>query len=143
QTLEIAVVIRHADRADVVALGEQQLHDHLAVLVQPLRVCRHRHAFLDARHAGWGEFRGAFDLDKAEAAASDQRQAVKLAESRNPDAVLARDLQDRLVLAGADVLAVDDQRLDPDRRDRHGVPSPAWWPLMGSIIGSEASVSAA
>ena len=36
QVLQLAVAVGDADRADVVALGEQQLDDHPAVVAQPL-----------------------------------------------------------------------------------------------------------
>ena len=44
KVLQLAVAVGHADRADVVALGEQQLDDHPAVRLQPRRVGGDLHA---------------------------------------------------------------------------------------------------
>ena len=43
--LQFAVAVRHADRANVVALGEQQFQDRAAMLLQPLGVGVDFHAF--------------------------------------------------------------------------------------------------
>ena len=52
QRLQIAVAVRHADRADVIALGEEQFQDHAAVVGQPLGVGRDLHAFFHPGDAG-------------------------------------------------------------------------------------------
>ena len=44
QRLQFAMAVGHADGADVIALGEQQLQRHAAVLAQPLAVGLDVHA---------------------------------------------------------------------------------------------------
>jgi len=55
RVLQLAVVVRDADRADVVALDEHHLGDGAAVLQQELGVRRDVHALGDLGHAGRGE----------------------------------------------------------------------------------------
>ena len=52
QVLQLAVPVDHADRADVVALAEQELQDQLAIAVEPLGVHGDLHALFHLRHAG-------------------------------------------------------------------------------------------
>jgi hypothetical protein len=54
------------------------------------------------------------DLDHAQPAGADDREAVHPAQARDRDLVLAADLDDGLVLARGQVLAVDLQRDDAD-----------------------------
>ena len=112
QGLQFAVAVGDADRADVVALGEEQLQNRAPIAVQALRVGRDLHALGDAGHAGGQQLVGALDLDQAQPAGADGRQAPQVAQGRDEDLVLARDGQDGFILARADVLAVDLQRLD-------------------------------
>jgi hypothetical protein len=58
--------------------------------------------------------RAAGDLDHAQPAGADHRHAVHPAQARDRDLVLAADLDDGLVLARGQVLAVDLQRDDAD-----------------------------
>ena len=90
----------------MVALGEEQLHDHLRYCCSRSESVVTSMPSVD-RVAQAAELGRALDLDEASRQAPDVVEAVKLAERRDLDAVLAGDLQDRLVLAGADVLAVD------------------------------------
>jgi hypothetical protein len=112
QVLELAVVVGHAHRADVVALHEQHLDDGAAVAGKPLGVGDHLHALLDRGHAGRQQLARALDLDHAQAAGADVAEAVQVAQGRDLDAVLGGDLQDRLALGAGDVGAGDLQGVD-------------------------------
>ena len=70
------------------------------------------------RDAGGQQPVDALDLHQAQAAGADVGEALQVAQRRDVDAVLARDLEDRLVLARADVVVVDLQRVDACGRRR-------------------------
>ena len=90
QILQLAVAVHHADRADVVALGEQQFDDQLALRVQLRRVGVHHHAFFHLRQARSLQFLLALDLHQAEPAGADVGKSADVAEPRNVDAVVPR-----------------------------------------------------
>ena len=71
QVLQLAVAVGHADRADVVALGEQQLDDHPPILASRSESVGHLHALGDAGDAGRQQPARAADLDQAEPAGAD------------------------------------------------------------------------
>ena len=100
QGLQLAVAVGHADRADVVALGEQQLEDGAAMLLQPLGVGADFHALGDGGDAGRQQLVAALDLDQAQAARANVAQAVEMAERGNVDVVLPRHFQDGLAARG-------------------------------------------
>ena len=56
---------------DVVALGEEQLDDQLAMGAQALGVRAYHHALFDLRQAGRLQFPLAFDFDQAQPAGAD------------------------------------------------------------------------
>ena len=62
-------------------------------------------------HAG-SSLPDAADLDHAQPAGADVAEAVQVAQGRDVDAVLGRDLQDRLAGGAGDVGAVDAQGVD-------------------------------
>ena len=101
QHLQLAVAVRDADRADVIALGEEQFEDHPAVVLQALGVGRDLHAFFHARDASRQQLVLTLDLDQAEAAGADVGEAVQVAQAWNEDAVLPRDVENGFVLASA------------------------------------------
>ena len=107
QVLELAVVVGHAHRADVVALHEQHLDDRAPVGGQPLGMGGHLHALLDHGHTGRQQFAGGADLDHAQPAGADVAEAVQVAQGRDLDAVLGGHVQDRLVGGAGDIGAVD------------------------------------
>ena len=65
-----------------------------------------------AREHEIGGVRLAFDVDHAHAARAEAGQLGLVAKSRNVDAVVAADLEDRLALAAGELLAVN---LDRER----------------------------
>ncbi len=85
----------------MVALGEQQLQDHPAVILQALGIGGHLHAFFDGGDAGGEQLVLALDFDQAQAAGSHVGEAVHLAEAWNEDAVLAGDVENAFFLASA------------------------------------------
>jgi hypothetical protein len=71
ERLQFAVVVGHADGADVVALGKEQLERHPAVFAQALGVGVDLHALGDSGRAGRQELWHAGHLDKAHPAGAD------------------------------------------------------------------------
>ena len=65
QVLQFAVAVGHADRAHVVAFGQQQFDDLAAVPVEPRRAGAHLHAFPDGGNAGGQQFAVAGHLHQA------------------------------------------------------------------------------
>ncbi len=106
--LQFAVAVGDADRADVVALGEEQFENGAAMLFEPLGVGGDLHALVDGGHAGGQELVAALDLHQAKAAGADVAQAVQMAEGGNVDVVFPRHFEDGLAGAGAHFLPVDD-----------------------------------
>ena len=90
QVLQLAVAVGHADRADVVALGEEQLDDHPPILAQPL-ACRCWTFMSSATcgDAGRQQPAAAADLDQAEPAGADVGTPVEVAQRRDRDPRLA------------------------------------------------------
>ena len=107
QRLQVAVAVHHAHRANVVALGEQQFQNAVAVAVQTLGVGEHFHAFGHARDAGGQQARRALQLDETEAARAHGGKPRQVAESGDEDIVFARDIENGLVFARADLTAVN------------------------------------
>ena len=105
--LEFAMAVGHADRADVVALGEQQFQRHAAVFAQPFAVGLDVHAFGDFGRAGRQQFGDAGDFHQAQPAGADVIDAFEMAERRDFDAGLGGGLQDRRAFLGADLFAVN------------------------------------
>ena len=112
RVLQLAVIVRDADRADVVALHEHHLGHGPAVLEQELRMRRDVHAFRDLGHAGRRELGGARDLDHAQAAGAAVVDPFEVAEARDVDPVLLGNLHHGLPFRAGDVLAVDPERED-------------------------------
>ncbi len=125
QHLHLAVTVRDADRADMIALGEQQLKDHAAVVLQALGVGGDFHALFDHSDAGRKQLVLALNLDKAKPAGADVGEAVHFAEPRNKDAVLPGNVEDGFFLASAQIAAVDSQRFDGGDGS-HAVSPSAW-----------------
>jgi hypothetical protein len=100
--------VGHANRTDVVALGEEQLEDHAAVLVEPLGFGADFHALEDGCHAGGQQLVASLDLDQTKAACAHVGQALHMAEGGNVDVVLQRHLENGLAGKSADFLFVDD-----------------------------------
>ena len=106
------MAVGDADRADVVALGEEQLEDGAAVLLEPLSIGADLHAFVDGGHAGGKELVAALDLNQAKAAGAHFAEAVHMAEGGNVDVVLPRHFKDGLAAQAADFLLIDDESFD-------------------------------
>ena len=102
EVLQLAVAVHHADRADVVALREEQLHDRAPVALEALGVGGDDHPLLDPascrRAASLAE---PCDLDHAQPAGADLAEALEVAQARDGDALLVADVEDGLVLARA------------------------------------------
>ena len=116
EVLQLAVPIGHADRADVVALGVEQLHDPAAVSAEAVGVDRHRHPLFDGGHAGGKELALPGHLDHAEAAGADVREPVEMAEGGDLDAVLGGDLENGAPGRAGDVPTLDGQGENAHRR---------------------------
>ena len=112
QVLQLAVIVGHAHRADVAALQEQHLGDRAPVLDELLGGGGHVHALGDQCGARRGELVRAGDLDDAQTAGARVRQPVQVAHGGNVDAVLRRNVEDRLTFGRGDVGAVDPQGVD-------------------------------
>ncbi len=110
--LQLAVVVGHADRTDVVPLQEHHLRHRATVVPELLGMGRDLHALGDLGHAGGGQPGRAVDLHDAHAAGAAVVDARQVAEARDIDPVLLRDLHDRLAFVARDVLAVDRQGVD-------------------------------
>ena len=83
QVLQLAVAVGHADRADVVALGEQQFDDHSAVFAEPLGIGADDHLLGDVCDAGGQQLVAAPHLDQAEPAGADVGSTLEVAERGN------------------------------------------------------------
>jgi hypothetical protein len=64
QRLQFAMAVGDADRADVVALGEEQLENRVPVLSQALGVGAYLHALLYGGDAGRHQLVAALDFDQ-------------------------------------------------------------------------------
>ena len=102
----------------MVAFGEQQLDDQLALRAQCGSVRAHHHALGHFGEAGCEEFLLALDFHQAQAARAWIGEPSQVAEPRDVDAAFPRGGKDGLAFQGRDRLAVDLQR-----SDAHGVPS--------------------
>ena len=132
QGLQLAMAVGHADRADVIALGEEQLKDGLAMLLQALRRRGDFHSFFDGGDAGGQQLVAALDLDQAQAARAHIAQPIEMAERRDVDVVFARDFKNGLAGAGADFLTVDGECFDVNGRL---MPTPQTGEWGGWIAG--------
>ena len=124
QVLQLAVAVGHADRADVVALGEEQLDDHPPVFAQPLGVGLDLHALGDLRGAGRQQLGGCRRPRPGTAGRRRRRRRRRdgrASGSRCPPRSPPRGSSGRS--RGADQLAVDRERLDRghDHRLRQSV----------------------
>src|ERR1039457_1833710 len=111
QRLKLAVVVGHADRADVVALRKQELERHPAVLAKALGVCVDVHALGDMGRAGRKKLGHAGHLDQAEAAGANVVDAFEVAEGRDLYPGVGGGIQNGCALLGADLLAIDGEGL--------------------------------
>ena len=109
QALQLAVVVRHAHRADVVALHEEHLDSGAAILLESRGVGHHCHALFDRRHTGREELVGTGHLDDTESAGADIGEPVQVTKRRDMDGVLLGDVEDRLIRVASDIEAVDDE----------------------------------
>ena len=110
--LELAVPVHHAYGADVVALGEEQLDDRLAVRAQDRGVRFDLHVGCDGGGARGPQAMVLGDLDDAHPASAPHRQALQIAQGGDGDTEPASRLHDALVGEGL--------VLDPVERDGHG-----------------------
>jgi len=103
----------------VIAFGEKQLQDHLAVFLQALGVGGHLHAFFHSGHTGREQAVLSLDFDQTHPASANIRETIHLTEARDKNSILAGHIHDALVLAAAQVPAIDLERLDARGR-AHG-----------------------
>ena len=82
QRLQFAGAAGNAVGANVVALGEQQLHRHAPPLAQVGRVGGHHLALQGFAGAGGLELALAFDLNQAQSASAHGRQAIEVTQHR-------------------------------------------------------------
>ena len=87
QLLELTVTVGHADRADMVALGKEQLNDTATIPVQPLRLGGDHQPLLNPGDAGGGELGTAFDLNHAQSAGANRRESLQEAKGGDSDVV--------------------------------------------------------
>ncbi len=73
ERLQLAMTVRHANAAHVIALGEQHFKQHAPVFEKPRAFGAHLHAFGDFGGAGGEQFRRAFHFHQAQAAAAPLR----------------------------------------------------------------------
>ena len=86
----------------------QHLHQCPAVVVQLRRVRFDRHAVLDRRRTGGDESRAIRQADQAGSTLSSRLQAIVVAESRDLDPDLSKDIQNRRTHLAPMRSAVDD-----------------------------------
>ena len=91
----------------MIALGKEKLKYRPAVLLEPLRVGAHVHAFKDGGHAGRQQLVAALDLYQAKPAGAHIAQALHMAEGGDVNVVLLCHFQNGLPSACADLLTVD------------------------------------
>src|ERR1019366_7241702 len=121
-----------ANAAHVVALGEDQLQDAAAEPGEALRIDSDFHALRHTRDAGRQQLVDALDFDNAQAASAGVRETGEIAQRGDEDIVLTGDFENGLIFAGADLAAIDGQRLDADGSARaHRVTSA---PLASSVV---------
>ncbi len=118
QTLQLAMPVLHANGADVIAFGEEQLDDHFAIFTQARRIGANLHPLAHGGDTGGLQLVGATHLNQTQPARSNGRDTFEVTQCRDGDTRFPRRLQDRLLLISADELAVDAQCLD-----RHAKPS--------------------
>ena len=105
--LQFAVAVRDAGGADVVALDEQQLDGHAAILRELCRRGLDGHAVLDGRGAGGQQAVGSGELDHADAACADCAEALEIAERGNLLAVGAGRFKNGVALVRGDQLTIN------------------------------------
>ena len=127
ESLELAMAVGDADRAYMIALGEEQFEDVAAILLKAFGVGEDVHAFKDGSDAGREQLAGAGDFDQADAACADITEAVEMAEGGYFDVVLASDFEDGLPAAAADFVAVDGESFDVDGVVHATTSWPAFW----------------
>ena len=91
--LQVAVTVRNANGADMIAFGEEQFENSAAVLLQPLRIVVTSMPSKTRRDAGRKQLVVALDLNHAQAASTHITEAVKVAQRRNVDVVFAAPLR--------------------------------------------------
>jgi hypothetical protein len=77
------------------------------MLLEPLSLRAHLHAFKYRGHASGQQSVAAFDLNQAQTASANIAQAFKMAKGWDVDVVFPRDLKDSLARAGADFVSID------------------------------------
>ena len=107
EVLQVAMAIGHADRADVIPLGEEQFQRHPPVLLQAFAGGLDFHALGHFRGAGGQELVAARDLREAQAAGTYVVKTFKVTEGWDVDAGFGGGLENRFVLLGANRFAVN------------------------------------
>jgi hypothetical protein len=79
QVLQLAIAIRHANRANVISFGKEQLNGHPHILPQLGRIGSDLHVGRDLRRARRKEPRTTPDFDQAQPAGADRTQAFHIA----------------------------------------------------------------
>jgi hypothetical protein len=101
------MAVGHAHRADMVALGEEQLQRHPPVFAQPFAVGLDVHALATLVVQAGSSLAIPGHFHQAQPAGAHIINAVQMAERRNFDARLRRGVQDRRAFLGADLLSVN------------------------------------
>src|ERR1044072_3688932 len=86
--LQLAMTVRHAHCANVIAFREQQFEDSSPVLAQPVGISCHFHTLLNARHAGGKKSCSTLHLNQAQTASYNRGKTLAIAESPNENVVL-------------------------------------------------------
>jgi hypothetical protein len=105
--LQLAVPVRDADTAYVIAFGKEHLENHSAIALKTRTRRTDLHALADHGGAGCQEFVHSLYFHQTHAAPPVNREAGHLAKARDAEVVLTRDFEDGLIIAGADVPAID------------------------------------
>jgi len=109
EVLQIAMTVRHANRANVISFGEEQLQDHHPVLPYPFGIRFDFHPFRHFGDASRKEFITARHFGNAESASPDITQAIQMAKGWNFDSGVRCSLENRVTFLGAHRLAIDCQ----------------------------------
>ncbi len=138
EALQFAVSVGDADGADVIALGEEHLDDHAPVALQAGGIGGDVHPFGDFGHAGGEELVDPLTSTRQRRQAPHPERPSRKQRVGTCDFVFFADVEDGLVGASADVVAVDFQGMTTVvARSLDGLLCAAATGSAGGIVGTQ------
>src|SRR5579864_5519641 len=113
--LQLTIAAYDTYRADVIALGQQQLERHATITLDAVRRGPHVQSFFGERNTGGSGSRAPRDLHETQATGAHVAQTLELAQRWHVPPLITDHLKQRVTLACADELAVEGKS---DRRRR-------------------------